>query len=146
MRLEVLYVPDCPNLEVMLDRLAQVTDLPVVTRVIESEEDAVRFGMTGSPTLLVDGVDPFATAGEGSLSCRFYRDQDGRIVPAPSVEQLCEAVNRRSTPTDVLSAWRTRARPLLLRLRELLRRPLDGRCLDIRTFQSSRPDHQPARG
>lgn len=36
MRLEVLHVPDCPNLPPMLERLAQVTDLPVVTRVIET--------------------------------------------------------------------------------------------------------------
>lgn len=73
----------------MLERLAQVADVPVVTRVIESEDDAVRFGMAGSPTLLVDGVDPFA-AGEGGcgVSCRLYRDDDGHVVPVPSIEQL----------------------------------------------------------
>jgi hypothetical protein len=99
MRLEVLYVPECPQLEVMLERLAQVTDLPVVTHLIESDAEAARFGLTGSPTLLVDGIDPFATGGEVGLSCRVYRDQDGRIVSAPSVEQLREAINRRPTPT-----------------------------------------------
>jgi hypothetical protein len=94
MRLEVLHVPDCPNLEPMLSRLAEVTELPVATRVVASDAEAVRFGMAGSPTLLIDGVDPFVEAGgcECGVSCRLYRDHDGRIVAAPSVEQLREAI------------------------------------------------------
>jgi hypothetical protein len=100
MMLELLYVADCPHLDLMLDRLEQVTDVPVVTRVIESYEDAVRFGMAGSPTVLVNGVDPFAAADHHGLSCRLYRDPDGRTIPVPSVEQLREAINRRSTPTE----------------------------------------------
>jgi hypothetical protein len=47
----------------MLSRLAQATDLPVTTRLIDTDEDAARFGMAGSPTLLIDGVDPFAPPG-----------------------------------------------------------------------------------
>jgi hypothetical protein len=75
MRLEVLHVPDCPNLPPMLERLAAVTDLPVTTRLIETDDDAARFGMAGSPTLLIDGVDPFTAAGacECGVSCRLYR-------------------------------------------------------------------------
>ena len=89
-KLEVLHVPYCPNLLPLLERLAEVTDLPVSTHVIESEADAARFGMAGSPTLLVDGIDPFAAAGgcECGLACRLYRDDAGRIISAPSVEQL----------------------------------------------------------
>jgi hypothetical protein len=94
MRLEVLHVPDCPNLEPLLERLAQVTDLPVVTRVIETDADAARFAMAGSPTLLVDGVDPFAAGGECGVSCRLYRDDAGRVVSTPSVEQLRGALIR----------------------------------------------------
>ena len=88
MTLEVLHVPDCPNLAPMLERLAEVTDLPVVTREIRSEDDAVEVGMAGSPTLLIDGVDPFSFAASAGLACRLYRDEAGRIVPAPSAEQL----------------------------------------------------------
>ena len=62
MKLEVLHLPDCPNLPPMLDRLAEITDVPVITRVIESDAEAAVFGMAGSPTLLVNGSDPFATA------------------------------------------------------------------------------------
>jgi hypothetical protein len=117
MKLEVLHVPDCPNLPPLLERIAEVTDLPVATRVIDTDADAARFGMAGSPTLLIDGVNPFTTAGdcECGVSCRLYRDQDGRIVPAPSVEQLRDALTaatRPPAPGEVLSAWRTRALPL----------------------------------
>jgi hypothetical protein len=117
MKLEVLHVPDCPNLPPLLERLAEVTDLPVTTRVIDSDADAAMFGMAGSPTLLIDGVDPFAVTGECDcgVSCRLYRDQDGRIVAAPSVEQLRDAITaagQPAAPGEVLSAWRTHALPL----------------------------------
>jgi hypothetical protein len=117
MKLEVLHVPDCPNLPPMLQRLAEVTDLPVTTRVIDTDADAARFGMAGSPTLLIDWVDPFTTPGdcECGVSCRLYRDQNGRIIAAPSAEQLRDAltaVSRPAAPGEVLSAWRTRAEPL----------------------------------
>jgi hypothetical protein len=120
MKLEVLHLPDCPNLAPMLDRLAEVTDLPVTTRLIETDADAAKFGMAGSPTLLIDGSDPFA-AGDNcgcGVSCRVYRDPDGRTVPAPSVEQLRDAITAAEQPAvtaapgEVLSAWRTRALPL----------------------------------
>lgn len=94
MRLEVLHVPDCPNLPPLLDRLAEASDLPVATREIDTEDDAAQFGMAGSPTLLVDGVDPFALPGQQAygLSCRLYRGDDGRIVSAPTVDQLREVI------------------------------------------------------
>ncbi|MFZ0755763.1 MAG: hypothetical protein WAN00_18500 [Trebonia sp.] len=45
--------------------------------------------MTGSPTLLLDGRVPFARAGQQpAISCRLYRDADGRSGAAPSVAQL----------------------------------------------------------
>ncbi|WP_020385907.1 alkylmercury lyase family protein [Kribbella catacumbae] len=113
MRLEVLHIPDCPNLSPMLRHLAEATDLPITTRVILNDSAAVAFGMAGSPTLLIDGVDPFPPDDcECGLSCRLYRDEDGQIVPAPSIEQLRDAINSLPAPGDVLSAWRTRALPL----------------------------------
>jgi hypothetical protein len=100
MKLEVLHVPHCANLPSMLERLGEVIDLPVTTRVIESDADAAMFGMAGSPTLLIDGVDPFAVPGECDcgVSCRLYRDQNGRIVAAPSVEQLGDAITAAEQP------------------------------------------------
>ena len=49
--------------------------------------------MTGSPTLLADGADPFARPGQlPSVSCRLYPDENGRQSPAPSSGQLRDAL------------------------------------------------------
>jgi len=66
----------------------------VVHRVeVSDEAAAVRAGMHGSPTLLVNGTDPFARPGDApSLSCRIYRDAAGRPAPVPSLEELREAL------------------------------------------------------
>jgi hypothetical protein len=49
--------------------------------------------MHGSPTLLIDGVDPFAGPDQPpSLSCRLYRDEAGRAGGAPSVQALRQAL------------------------------------------------------
>jgi hypothetical protein len=112
MILEVLHVPDCPNLETLLDRLGEATDLPVATHQVASEVEAAAWAMCGSPTLLVDGIDPFADADQRAkgLWCRIYRDENGQTTSAPSVEQLRRAVEAAAR-ANVLSAWRTRALP-----------------------------------
>lgn len=94
MDLVVLHVTDCPNLAVLLGRLATVTSSRIVTRMVETDVDAARYGMAGSPTLLVDGVDPFRAPGDhaSGLSCRIYRNDDGGVAAAPSVEQLRAAL------------------------------------------------------
>jgi Alkylmercury lyase len=93
--LEVLHVPGCPNVAPMLERLREATDLPVTTREITTEVEAATAGMTGSPTLLINGWDPFPTSDgcDCGVACRIYRDQHGRAVPAPSVAQLRDALN-----------------------------------------------------
>ena len=55
MKLEILHVPECPNLLPLLERIAETTDLPVTTRMVESDAAAANLGMAGSPTLLIDG-------------------------------------------------------------------------------------------
>jgi hypothetical protein len=68
MQLTVLTVPDCPNLPVLEDCLAAVldgrADVSVAHEVISSEADAARWGMHGSPRLLIDGTDLFARPGQ----------------------------------------------------------------------------------
>lgn len=96
MKIEILHVPDCPHLRLLGDRLEQALDADpapgrhTITHVVVTDLDAaVATGMTGSPTLLVDGTDPFAEPGSAaSVSCRLYRDADGRISGAPSVAAL----------------------------------------------------------
>jgi hypothetical protein len=39
-KLEVLHVPDCPNLAPLLDRLRQVTDLPIITYEVDTDHEA----------------------------------------------------------------------------------------------------------
>jgi hypothetical protein len=92
-RVTILHVIDCPNVAVLQRRLTHVladrADVQVELRLIDSEERAAESGMTGSPTLLVDGVDPFAIPGQQpSLSCRLYRDDTGTVIGAPSLAQL----------------------------------------------------------
>ncbi|MEZ0092288.1 hypothetical protein [Streptacidiphilus sp. EB129] len=92
----MLTVHDCPNAPVVRERIdAALTGHPATVEFVEvtTPDEAARWGMTGSPTILVDGVDPFAEPGaEPSVSCRLYRGQDGRAQGAPSVEQLRRAL------------------------------------------------------
>ena len=97
MRVEVLTIPDCPNGQVARRHLAQALagrpDVTVEHRVISTPEEAVRLEMRGSPTILIDGRDPFADPGTtASLACRLYLGADGRAQGAPTAEQLLEAL------------------------------------------------------
>ena len=99
MELTVLAIPGCPNVPVLQQRLAEVlADWPGVTlqwRVIADMAEAARWRMHGSPTLLVNGLDPFAEAGTGpALACRMYRAEDGSLDGAPSVSALRQALEQ----------------------------------------------------
>ena len=88
----MLYFEGCPNWKVADERLATIaaerSDIRLTYRVVESIEDAERLGFHGSPSILVDGEDPFADSDTAvGLSCRVYRTPDGP-AGAPTVEQL----------------------------------------------------------
>jgi hypothetical protein len=95
-RLRLLQLPDCPGAELLFRRLAETTHAATVEvdrLVVSDAGQAAGAGMTGSPTLLVDGVDPFAVAGAPTgLFCRLYRDEHGVLAGAPSVGQLRAAL------------------------------------------------------
>jgi hypothetical protein len=59
--------------------------------------------MNGSPTLLINGRDPFPNPTlqdcDCGVSCRIYRDEHGRAMPAPSVAQLRDAVTAADAPS-----------------------------------------------
>jgi len=94
MTLEILQVPGCPGADLLAARLdALLSGRPgflVTRRVVTSQADAERVGLTGSPTLLADGADPFPPPGgqPPSLSCRLYPGDQDRPAPAPSLAQL----------------------------------------------------------
>ena len=65
-----------------------IPDVKVDHELIESPEHATRVGFHGSPTILVDGRDPFATGAEPhGMTCRVYVTDEGR-QGAPTKSQL----------------------------------------------------------
>lgn len=105
MRLEILHVPDCPGVTVFSQRIGEalgderIADT-ITYRVVDDPAAAIESGMTGSPTLLIDGRDPFAAPGlVPSLSCRLYHTDEG-IDHAPSVAQLRAALDDRRPGSD----------------------------------------------
>ncbi len=98
--IELLVVADCPNegpaLAVLrvAAALAGVDARPVTVRVIDSAEEARRRGFVGSPTFLIDGVDPFAVPAEPTgVTCRVYATARG-LAGVPEVESLRDALLR----------------------------------------------------
>ena len=49
----------------------------------------------GSPTFLIDGVDPFAEPGRPTgMSCRIYRDTAGHRGNLPPLAELIQAIHQ----------------------------------------------------
>jgi len=97
MELTLLTVPACPHAAAFEERLAAAlagrSGVVVHRREVSDEHAAAQAGMHGSPTLLINGADPFAQPEQPpSLSCRLYRDLAGRLAPAPSAEALRQAL------------------------------------------------------
>jgi hypothetical protein len=63
--------------------------------VVDTPEEAVRMRFRGSPSILVDGIDPFATEADPvGLSCRVYQTPDGP-AGSPTIGQLEAALRPR---------------------------------------------------
>ena len=94
MQVTLQYFEGCRGWKVTERRLREVLgpDAVVGYRRVESHAEAVALGFRGSPTVLIDGVDPFAeAAAPAGLACRIYRTDQGP-EDAPSVEQLRKAL------------------------------------------------------
>lgn len=96
MRIELLYFDDCPHWKTADERVRQVATprgIEVEHRLVTTTEEAEAARFRGSPTILVDGHDPFACGDESfGLSCRVYQTPDGP-AGAPTVEQLEAALD-----------------------------------------------------
>jgi len=97
MDITLQYFDGCPNWQVTDGHLRALRedglDLDVTYELIETPEAAAEAGFRGSPTVLVDGIDPFADPDAPvGLSCRVYRTDDG-FAGSPSREQLRKAVD-----------------------------------------------------
>jgi hypothetical protein len=95
MRIEVLYVPGCPNYEPAVQRLQAVLELKSLQAEIRSvpisnEDQAKALRFPGSPTIRIDGedVEPHGTV-VPSLACRLYANRSG----VPSEESLLIAIS-----------------------------------------------------
>ncbi|WP_407319232.1 thioredoxin family protein [Isoptericola halotolerans] len=96
MEITLLYFDDCPSWKTADDRLAEAVvgrdDVHLTRRRVTTPEEAVRLGFHGSPSILVDGVDPFAEPGaDTGLACRIYRTPEGP-AGSPTVGQLRDAL------------------------------------------------------
>jgi hypothetical protein len=92
----LLYFDDCPNwrqAEAHLIQLArEIPGLTVTRHPVDTPEEAERVGFRGSPSILVDGVDPFADPDAPvGLSCRVYMTPEGPSG-SPTLEQLRKAL------------------------------------------------------
>jgi hypothetical protein len=98
MEITVLAVADCPHVALTRERIASALlrvgrRAQTKERVVSTNEDAARLGFRGSPTILIDGTDPFPADGKPALACRLYPTERG-MQGAPTVDQLIEALAR----------------------------------------------------
>ena len=108
MELTVLAVPDCPNAFVLQERLTGLLagrpGVTVTRRDITELAEAARWGMHGSPTLLVDGRDPFAASGTvPAVACRLYKGENGRAEGAPAVSALRQVLEQADARLNVVA-------------------------------------------
>jgi hypothetical protein len=97
MHVTVLYFDGCPNWQTAYERLRGLADeceLTIDRRLIDTPEEAERVEFRGSPTIMVDGRDPFASGDEPvGLSCRVYDTPNGP-AGSPTIAQLRDVVCR----------------------------------------------------
>jgi len=94
----IQHIPACPNTGVAYERVAEALrrlgspSVAVTMQEIPAHADAEREGFRGSPTVLIDGTDPFAEpATPAAFACRVYATAAGTDV-APTVRQLLDAI------------------------------------------------------
>ena len=87
MDIEVRFVAGCPNLAVTREKLEPAldaigrSDVAVQPRGVRTHTEADELGFTGSPTILIDGCDPFSE-----------HHAAGGVSGSPNVEQLTAAL------------------------------------------------------
>ena len=95
MKIEILYVPGCPNYQPTFERLQAILASEAVKTGIQgirvtTEVEAKALLFPGSPTVRVNGedVEPYQTS-VPSLACRIYENRSG----IPSEELLRVAMS-----------------------------------------------------
>ncbi|NQU37829.1 MAG: thioredoxin family protein [Actinobacteria bacterium] len=97
--IELRYFESCPNWKVAEGRLkeamlAEGVAEPITYTKVESFEDAERIQFIGSPSILIDGLDPFGPPdAEPGLACRVFATKNGP-QGSPTVEELRAVLHR----------------------------------------------------
>lgn len=96
MDVTLLYFDGCPSWQTTdrhLRTLAADLGFDLAYRTVDTPEEAEEARFRGSPTVLVDGRDPFAEGDEPlGLACRLYQTPDGP-AGSPTMQQLREILN-----------------------------------------------------
>ncbi len=100
MQVELLYFEGCPSWKVADARLTEAlectgrADISVQRRLVETPQQAEEMQFNGSPTIRIDGIDPFATSNEHvGLICRLYETPAGPSG-SPTAAQLLQVLTR----------------------------------------------------
>jgi len=99
MQIDFLYWVECPSHPQAWQRLlgalgALAIEAEVRRAEITTDEEAQRWGVRGSPTILVNGqdIDPAARGLPARLTCRLYYRDDGRPSPLPPESMIRRAL------------------------------------------------------
>src|SRR5260370_34996881 len=94
MKITIQYFDECPHWKLADERVRHVLgdfssdDVMLEYQFIDSPETADQLGFHGSPTILIDGLDPFLTGAEQwGMSCPLCETEDG-IQGAPTEGEL----------------------------------------------------------
>ena len=97
-KIEVLVVPECPHADAAsaLARAAltaaEMVGGAVTVTLVDSENQAAAIGFVGSPSFLVNGVDPFLGRDRSpAIACRMYWTRSG-LSGVPDLDDLVRAV------------------------------------------------------
>lgn len=96
MDVTLLYFDDCPNwqtTESFLTELRLEYGFALQRRQVATVLEAEQIGFRGSPTVLIDGLDPWAGPNAPvGMACRLHRSPDG-LTGSPTEEMLREALD-----------------------------------------------------
>jgi len=98
MQVELLWFAGCPSYLRAQALLAQVlreegVDAPIEMIQVHDDAEAIALKFLGSPTIRLNGRDPFAEPGQDqfAMQCRVYRTPAG-LKGVPTLEMLRAAV------------------------------------------------------
>lgn len=92
MNVTLLYFDECPHWMIADGHLralaAEDPEVMIERRIVDTVEEAEAARFRGSPSIIVDGVDPFGDPDEPvGLSCRMYQTPHG-LAGSPTLDQL----------------------------------------------------------